>query len=226
MKEFLMNEPALPNEQEVRKYIEDIYVQGIALLKTKTEFHAFIQSKIAELSNKFSLTPTKEYVLPKFRGDRDGCIDVVWSVGLIPVVAIEIDSRCRTKSIKKLLASDANLMFWVYYGYSPFESFVKSIDLSRKIKVIHFPTRFGKFGIKPEIFQTTKVSKQEAVSSKSYSVSNVRLKYPNAYEKWSDEQDKFLSENFLNGMAVNELAKPLQRKVGAIRSRIRKLGLR
>lgn len=221
-----MNEPSLPDEQAVRKYIKDIYTQGIALDKTKTEFHAFLQKMIAELSSKFSLTPTKEYVLPKFRGDRDGWIDVVWSIGSIPVVAIEIDSICRTKSIKKLLASNSNLLFWVYYGYSPFESFLKFIDLTSRIKVIHFPTRFGKFGVKSETAQVTESSKSEPVSSKSYTVSDMRLKYPNAYEKWSDEQDKFLRENFLNGMTIKELANHLQRKPGAIRSRIKKLGLR
>jgi hypothetical protein len=136
-----MSEPALPNEQAVRENIEDIYLQVIALDKTKSEFHTLLQNEIAELSSKFSLIPVKEYVLPKFRGNKDGWIDVVWCVGSIPVVAIEIDSICRTKSINKLLASNANLLFWVYYGHSPFESFVKSIDLTRRVRVIHFPTR-------------------------------------------------------------------------------------
>jgi hypothetical protein len=220
-----MNEPTLPNELEIRTYIKDIYVQCVSLGRSKTEFHTFLQKSIAEIANNFSLMPTKEYVLPNFGGDRDGWIDVVWCIGSIPVVAIEIDSICRTKSIKKLLASNANLLFWVYYGHSPFESFVKSIDLTNRIKVIHFPTRFGKFGVKPESDHITEISKIEAVSSKSYTVSDVRLRYPNAYEKWSNEQDKFLKENFPKGMTVSQLAKHLQRKPGAIRSRIKKLGL-
>jgi len=220
-----MSEPALPNEQAVRENIEDIYLQVIALDKTKSEFHTLLQNEIAELSSKFSLIPVKEYVLPKFRGNKDGWIDVVWCVGSIPVVAIEIDSICRTKSINKLLASNANLLFWVYYGHSPFESFVKSIDLTRRVRVIHFPTKFRKFGIKHEPVQTLEVGMGELTASKSYTVSNVRLKYPNAYENWSEEQEKFLSENFKNGMTVSELAKHLQRKPGAIRSRLRKLEL-
>lgn len=221
-----MKEPALPNEEAVRENIKDIYAQVVALDKTKSEFHALLQEKIAELSRKFSLTPTKEYVLPKFRGDKDGWIDVVWRIGSIPVVAIEIDSICRTKSINKLLASNANLLFWVYYGHSPFESFVKSIDLKGRIKVIHFPTRFSKFGIKSEIIRSPESNKSESVTNKSYSVSGVRLKYPNAYEKWSNDQDNFLKENLLKGVTVGLLAKHLQRKPGAVRSRIKKLGLR
>lgn len=220
-----MNEPVLPNERIVRESIKDIYTQVVALDKTKAEFHTLLQNKIAELSSKFSLMPVKEYVLPKFRGNKDGWIDVVWCVGSIPVVAIEIDSICRTKSINKLLASNANLLLWVYYGDVPFESFVKSIDQTGRIKVIHFPTRFSKFGIKPETFQSKEVGEHETASGKSYNVSNVRLKHPKAYEKWSVEEDKFLSENFKIGMAINELAKHLQRKPGAIRSRVKKLGL-
>lgn len=221
-----MNEPTLPNEQEVRAYIRAIYVQGVALGGSKTEFHTFMQNTIAELAYKFSLAPTKEYVLPKFRGDRDGWIDVVWSIGSIPVVAIEIDSICRTKSVKKLLASNANLLLWVYYGHKPFASFVKSIDLISRIKVIHFPTRFGKFGIQSETVHASEIHKSEPASSKSYTVSKVRLKYPNAYEKWSEKQDNLLKENLLKGMTLTQLAKHLQRKPGAIRSRIKKLGLR
>ncbi len=145
-----MDKITLPNEQAVRTYIEEIYLQAITLDKTKIEFHAFLQDKIAELASTFSLTPTKEYVLPNFRGDRDGHIDVAWCIGSIPVVAIEIDSICRTKSVKKLISSNSNLLFWVYYGASPFKSFIRSIDLTGKINVIHFPTKFGKYGIKLE----------------------------------------------------------------------------
>jgi len=50
-----MNEPTLPNDHEVRTYIKDIYVEGVALGASKTEFHTFMQNAIAELAHKFSL---------------------------------------------------------------------------------------------------------------------------------------------------------------------------
>jgi hypothetical protein len=138
-----MNKLILPNEQTVRTCIEEIYVRGVELGKTKIEFHTFLKNKIAALANKFFLTPEKEYVLPDFRGDNhNGYIDVVWAIGSIPIVAIEIDSALREKSVKKLLASNANLLFWVYYGVSPFEPLVNSVDIAGRIKVLHFPLRF------------------------------------------------------------------------------------
>ena len=221
-----MHELTLPSEQAIIGYIKDLYAQGLRLAKTKNELHAFLQKTITELASKFSLTPNKEYVLPKFRGDRDGRIDVVWSIGLIPIVSFEIDSVRRTKSLKKLLASNSNLKFWIYYGVSPFESFVKSIDPTSRIKVVHFPTRFDKSGLKSETVYAIEVSRNESISNKSYSFPEIRIKYPNAYEKWSDEQEEFLKDSFLNGLAVSEIAKSLQRKPGAIRSRFKKLGLR
>lgn len=220
-----MSEPSLPNEQTVRACIEEVYICGVALERTKAEFHSFLQSKIAGLASKFSLVPEEEYVVPHFWGDNDGYIDVVWAVGSIPVVAIEIDSALRKKSIRKLLASNSNLQYWVYYGVAPFESFVKSIDITNQIKVIHFPTRFGKLGIKSKVVQSTEDGENQPDRIKKYHVSDIRIKYPSAYEKWSEEQDDILRTCFREGLVVRDIAKRLQRKPGAIRSRIKKLGL-
>jgi hypothetical protein len=124
-----MEKLSLPNEQTIKTYIEEIYVRGVELGITKVELHQFLQKKIAALGNEFFLVPEKEFVLPNFRGDKhNGYIDVVWAIGSIPIVAIEIDSALREKSVRKLLASNANFLFWVYYGNRPFEPFVNSID--------------------------------------------------------------------------------------------------
>ena len=221
----MMKKLSLPNEQTIKTYIEEIYVRGVELGKTKIELHPFLQEKIAALATEFFLTPEKEFVLPNFRGNRhNGYIDVVWAIGSIPIVAIEIDSALREKSVRKLLASNANLLFWVYYGNHPFEPLVNSIDVADRVKVLHFPSKFGKFGIKHQ--SSKPVEKIESKPVKSYSVVEVRTKYPNAYEKWSSEQDDMLKEYFKKGLSISEMANKLQRKSGAIRSRIKKLGLR
>lgn len=220
-----MKKLSLPNEQAIKAYIEEIYVRGVELEKTKNEFHTFLQERIAALASEFLLTPEKEFAVSNFRGDHhNGYIDVVWAVGSIPIVAIEIDSALREKSVRKLLASNANLLFWVYYGNRPFEPLVNSVDIAGRIKIFHFPSKFGKFGIKPQ--NPKSVEKVESKPVKSYSFSEVRTKYPNAYEKWSSEQDEMLKEYFETGLSVNEMANKLQRKSGAILSRIKKLGLR
>ena len=220
-----MKNLSLPNEQTIKTRIEEIFVRGVELGKTKIETHPFLQEKIAALASEFFLTPDKEFVLPNFRGDRhNGYIDVVWVVGSIPIVAIEIDSALREKSVRKLLASNANLLFWVYYGNRAFEPLVNSIDVAGRIKVLHFPSKFGKFGIKPQ--NPKPIEKAESNPIKSYSFVEVRTKYPNAYEKWSSEQDDMLKEYFKKGLSISEMANKLQRKSGAIRSRIKKLRLR
>ncbi len=51
----------------------------------------------------------------------------------------------------------------------------------------------------------------------------IRKDFPKAYEKWSEKDDELLEQNHLSGMNIKELAKLLQRKPGAIRSRLKKM---
>ena len=60
----------------------------------------------------------------------------------------------------------------------------------------------------------------------AYSVIDVRKTFPNAYASWSPAEDKLLRELFGGGKNVRELAVTFNRRPGAIRSRLRKLGLR
>lgn len=220
-----MKKISLPDEQAIEAYIEEIYVRGIELGKRKGEIHYFLQSEIAALASEFFLTPEKEFVISNFRGDHhNGHIDVVWAIGSTPIVAIEIDSALREKSLKKLIASNANLLFWVYYGNLPFEPLINSVDLAGRIKVLHFPSKFRRSGIRHQ--SSKPVEKADAKPIKSYSFIEVRARYPNAYEKWSNEQDELLKRYFEKGLSVEEMAIKLQRTSGAIRSRIKKLGLR
>jgi len=60
---------------------------------------------------------------------------------------------------------------------------------------------------------------------KTYSQAEIRSRYPKAYMKWTQEEEAILSEGFLQGKSVEELANILGRKPSAVRSRLRKLGL-
>jgi hypothetical protein len=53
----------------------------------------------------------------------------------------------------------------------------------------------------------------------------IKAKHPNAYEPWSAEDDEILKTSFAAGMNVDALAKTLQRRPSAIRSRLHKLGV-
>lgn len=61
--------------------------------------------------------------------------------------------------------------------------------------------------------------------SKACSLDEKRRKHPKAYEKWTSEDDQRLSEKFIEGASVSELAQLLQRQESAIRSRLTKLGI-
>jgi len=50
-----------------------------------------------------------------------------------------------------------------------------------------------------------------------------RLSHPRAYEPWTDEEEKQLAEGHAKGCSVGELARQLQRKPSAVRSRLRRL---
>jgi len=61
--------------------------------------------------------------------------------------------------------------------------------------------------------------------TKTYDVEEIREKHPKAYTKWTDDEDNSLRNDYLRGKTVEELTSKLQRKPGAIRSRLIRLGL-
>lgn len=63
-------------------------------------------------------------------------------------------------------------------------------------------------------------------AGKTYSVELVRTKYGEAYKPWTAEQDEKLAEMFNNNISDSEIIKHFGRNAGAIRSRLRKLGLK
>lgn len=59
----------------------------------------------------------------------------------------------------------------------------------------------------------------------SFTFEKIREEFPKAYEKWIELDDKLLELSFQMDQDINELAKLFQRKPGAIRSRLKKIGL-
>lgn len=64
-----------------------------------------------------------------------------------------------------------------------------------------------------------------AESANKESYGGVREKHPNAYRRWSQDQDNELQKLYRDGLEVRELAEKLGRKQGAIRSRLARMGL-
>ena len=66
---------------------------------------------------------------------------------------------------------------------------------------------------------------QEEDNSQGSNIERIRENYPNAYRPWTKEDDLALKKYLGEQMEVTELSSHLQRKEGAIRARIKKLGL-
>ena len=69
-----------------------------------------------------------------------------------------------------------------------------------------------------------KVYKQ-LMGEPTYSVYACRQEHPNAYDPWSEEDDRLLVEMWHDGVALDDLAVHFGRKRGAIISRMKKLNL-
>jgi len=54
----------------------------------------------------------------------------------------------------------------------------------------------------------------------------IRKKNPNAYSIWKDEEDERLTKLFKQGKSFAELTRIFKRTNGAIRSRVKQLGLK
>lgn len=75
------------------------------------------------------------------------------------------------------------------------------------------------------LFINVKFIPKILVQSRQSYFEKIRETYPNAYRSWDKEQDERLQELFAKGLSVTDLAKIFGRKIGAIRSRLVKLGL-
>ena len=65
----------------------------------------------------------------------------------------------------------------------------------------------------------------DGAPSKTYDVGQIRERYGQAYQPWTHQDDEHLRACFAAGAPIGDLADELGRQPGAIRSRLRKLGL-
>ena len=66
---------------------------------------------------------------------------------------------------------------------------------------------------------------KQLMGEPTYSVYACRQEHPNAYDPWSEEDDRLLVEMWHDGVALDDLAVHFGRKRGAIISRMKKLNL-
>ena len=61
--------------------------------------------------------------------------------------------------------------------------------------------------------------------AKVYCVGEIRKQHPDAYARWTEDDDAGLTMRFGDGATIDELAEEFGRQRGGIRSRLKKLGL-
>ncbi|AVR47040.1 hypothetical protein C7S20_18300 [Christiangramia fulva] len=72
----------------------------------------------------------------------------------------------------------------------------------------------------------SKISDLKQKKSKpAYSIDKIRKSYENAYKPWSSEEENLLIQLYNQDFTIKEIAQKLKRQNGAIKSRLRKLGL-
>jgi uncharacterized protein (DUF433 family) len=64
-----------------------------------------------------------------------------------------------------------------------------------------------------------------ASGGRIHNVTKMREEHPRAFMKWSESEERQLTELFHSGKSLNEIGKVLERKRGAIKLRLQKLGL-
>jgi len=141
---------------------------------------------------------------------RRSLVDVVWiSQGRI-AVAFEVRIKKRDleivtsrKDLRKLQNLKAKEKFVVNVSENTGKAYFHRMDEWKSIDEKPFAQKPGK----------------------SYDVQEIKRDHPRAYDKWTPEEEEALAEEYKDGVSIVELAKKHQRQIGAIRSRLRKLGL-
>ena len=95
--------------------------------------------------------------------------------------------------------------------------------LFKKKQELMSATKPKKAQAKPKLQQHTESAQQKNIGS-SY-VEQQKAEHPNAYDKWTNIEEKRLREYCLAGKSKMEMSNLLGRNLGAIVSRMRKLGL-
>lgn len=86
----------------------------------------------------------------------------------------------------------------------------------------------GKRSIEKKTKKQRKARAEKGASKEEYEengLSEIRRTHPQAYRKWTDDEERELKKMFERGKQMKELAEKFGRQPGGIRSRLKKLGL-
>lgn len=116
------------------------------------------------------------------------------------------------------VAEDTEAM-WYLKAYNR-NTALKNINWASKYWLMERDASFARHYSKCRNCQYTDICPKKPVESRERSI-----KYPNAYKRWTEEDDSRLKKEFEEGKSIEDLAKMFLRNTGAIQSRLYKLGV-
>jgi len=163
--------------------------------------HESAQQRLREIGRKLGYRTILEYEVPDLVTiGRRSFIDVVWASQGKILAAFEIRTKKRGLYVVTTRKDQKKLKNLIAE-----EKFI--VNVSK----ISGKAYFHRLTEKP---------------AKKYTFKEVRRIHPRAYKEWTEDEDHKLLAQYKMGISISELAKTHQRKTGAIRSRLAKLGFR
>jgi hypothetical protein len=184
--------------------------------------HRLAQSRLWTIGKELGFFSTIEYGVPDLTEEgRRSYIDVVWKSRNGIEFAFEIRGKIHDLDLVTTIKGTSKLE-----NLSARRKFVVNVsELTGKAYFCEISdestTAVSEFNPQMESSPFYKNMEQK----KTYDVAEIRLSDARAYKKWTDAEDLELSNNYREGFSTSQLAERHRRRRGAIRSRLRRLGL-
>lgn len=107
---------------------------------TRNSFHSLMIQKVADLSKKYDLQSKTEFLFTQNDGSQP-YIDVLWLLDSIPLVAFELNTSFRFRSVWTLKNFEAPYRNYVFFGKLTPEQYMtlKAIDDTNQINIYEYP---------------------------------------------------------------------------------------
>ncbi|WP_440963101.1 hypothetical protein ACL58G_21575 [Massilia sp. GER05] len=119
--------------------VEACYDTIKAHARSKMEFHRNYQRMLVALAADFGCVGEAEFEVPEMEGEYRGFIDVAWLRDSKIILAIEIDSASRQKSLKKLGKMSDCERLWIYYGRRTDAELRQCLEFPLRLRLVCLP---------------------------------------------------------------------------------------
>jgi hypothetical protein len=214
-----------PTDYKITLDISDskAITQRFGVVEPGTSVRQSAEDRIFKIGKDLGFNSYTWYEVPNLLNDgRTRFISVVWMTGKDIEVAFQVRKRRRNPHITMSLKDRRKL-----HHLPAKEKYI--VNVSEKTGRPYF-FRVTDSDNKDLLERTTESKPEKAFSiqqneTKTYSLEEIRKKYPRAYESWTENEDDQLISQYNEKLTIREIANRHQRQRGAIRARLIKLGL-